>query len=139
MAEFWAWAQGDGRSTFRDAPPLPGTIEAVKRPGPATAWSSSAPSSTGPSPIRWPGWPTIAGAREFHFLWDKTLAECDIYLDDVPHQLRELEAGLPGAIVCRMAHPWSEPLDGVFDIHSWEEFERVVERVAAERESSRDK
>ena len=23
MAQFWAWAQGDGRSTFRDAPPLP--------------------------------------------------------------------------------------------------------------------
>ena len=33
MAEFWAWAQGDGRSTFRDAPPLPGAIEAIKRIG----------------------------------------------------------------------------------------------------------
>ena len=26
MHEFWDWAQGDGRSTFRDAPPLPGIV-----------------------------------------------------------------------------------------------------------------
>ncbi|MGD8485608.1 MAG: hypothetical protein PVG27_07540 [Chloroflexota bacterium] len=33
MAEFWGWAQGDGRSTVRDAPALPGAIEAVTRIG----------------------------------------------------------------------------------------------------------
>ncbi len=31
MAEFWDWARGDGRSTFRDAPALPGAVEAVRR------------------------------------------------------------------------------------------------------------
>ena len=33
MGQFWEWAQGDGRSTFRDAPPLPGAIEGIKRIG----------------------------------------------------------------------------------------------------------
>ena len=72
-------------------------------------------------------------AREVHFLWDKTLAGCDVYLDDAPHQLEELTAGLPDAIVCRMVHPWNDPMPGVVDVHSWAEFEAVVERVAAER------
>jgi 5'(3')-deoxyribonucleotidase len=32
MAEFWVWARGgDGHSTFRDAPPMPGAVEAAKR------------------------------------------------------------------------------------------------------------
>ena len=74
-----------------------------------------------------------------HFLWDKTLAGCDIYLDDAPHQLQELKAGLPEAVVCRMVHPWNDPMEGVVDVHSWEEFEAVVERVAAEREASRER
>jgi hypothetical protein len=32
-----------------------------------------------------------------------------------------------------MVHPWNEPLPGVTDIHSWPEFEDLVQRVALER------
>ena len=46
-------------------------------------------------------------AREVHFLWDKTLAGCDIYLDDAPHQLEELTAG---AAQCRRV-PHGPPLE----------------------------
>ena len=61
-------------------------------------------------------------AREVHFLWDKTLARCDVSLDDAPHQLEELSAGVPEAVVCRMVHPWNDPMDGVVDVHC--DFER---------------
>jgi hypothetical protein len=60
------------------------------------------------------------------------LTGCDIYLDDAPHQLAELSAALPDAVVCRMVHPWNQPMEGVVDVHSWTEFERIVERVAAD-------
>jgi 5'(3')-deoxyribonucleotidase len=138
MGEFWRWAQGDGRSTFRDAPPLPGAIEAVTRIGARhrVCIVSSKFDWAIPDSLAWLADHDVP-AREVHFLWDKTLAECDVYLDDAPHQLSELTAGLPEAVVCRMVHPWNDPMDGVVDIHSWQEFEALVERVATEREASR--
>jgi 5'(3')-deoxyribonucleotidase len=138
MAEFWSWAQGDGRSTFRDAPPLPGAIEAVKRIGREhrVCIVSSKFDWAIPDSLAWLADHGVP-AREVHFLWDKTLAACDIYLDDAPHQLHELATGLPDAVVCRMVHPWNDPMDGVVDIHSWEEFEALVDRVAATKEASR--
>jgi 5'(3')-deoxyribonucleotidase len=132
MAEFWAWAEGC--STFRDAPPLPGAIEAIRRIGAKhrVAIVSSKFEWAIPDSLSWLADHAVP-AREVHFLWDKTLARCDIYLDDAPHQLQELATGLPEAVVCRMVHPWNRPLPGVIDVHSWEEFEAIVERVAAER------
>ncbi len=137
MADFWAWAQGDGRSTFRDAPPLPGAIEAIKRIGAKhrVVIVSSKFDWAIPDSLAWLADHGVP-AREVHFLWDKTLAGCDIYLDDAPHQLAELKSGLPQAVVCRMVHPWNRPIEGVVDVHSWEDFEVVVERVAAEREAA---
>ncbi len=134
MSEFWTWAQGDGRSTFRDAPPLPGAIEAVKRIGRQhrVCIVSSKFDWAIPDSLAWLADHGVP-AREVHFLWDKTLAQCDIYLDDAPHQLEELTAGVPEAVVCRMVHPWNDPMEGVVDVHSWEEFEQVVERVSTGR------
>ncbi|MEX1296173.1 MAG: hypothetical protein AB1Z67_08380 [Candidatus Limnocylindrales bacterium] len=139
MGHFWRWAQGEGRSTFRDAPPLPGAIEAVQRIGARhrVCIVSSKFEWAIPDSLAWLADHGVP-AREVHFLWDKTLAACDIYLDDAPHQLRELSTGVPDAVVCRMVHPWNHPIDGVVDIHSWAEFEEVVERVAAERGASRE-
>jgi len=139
MGQFWEWAQGRGRSTFRDAPPMPGAIETIKRIGARhrVCIVSSKFAWAIPDSLAWLADHGVP-AREVHFLWDKTLADCDIYLDDAPHQLEELTAGVPDAVVCRMVHPWNDPVDGVVDVHTWEEFEAVVERVAAEREASRE-
>ena len=131
MSDFWIWAQGDGHSTFRDSPALPGAIEAARR------IARSHRLVVVSSKFEWAipdsmGWLAAHGvpAREVHFLWDKTLAACDVYLDDAPHQLEELRSGLPEATICRMVHPWNAPLPGVLDVHSWDEFEAIVERAA---------
>ena len=139
MGQFWRWAQGDGRSTFRDAPPLPGASESVTRIGQRhrVCIVSSKFDWAIPDSLAWLADHAVP-AREVHFLWDKTLAACDVYLDDAPHQLEELTTGVPDAVVCRMVHPWNDPLDGVVDVHSWTEFEAIVERVAAERGASRE-
>lgn len=134
MADFWAWAQGDGRSTFRDAPPLPGAIETITRIGERhrVAIVSSKFDWAIPDSLAWLADHRVP-AREVHFLWDKWRAACDVYLDDAPHHLHQLSTRLPGATVCRMVHPWNDPMPGVVDVHSWDEFERVVEHEAAER------
>ena len=134
MAEFWTWARGEGRSPFRHAPALPGAVEAARRIGRRhrLVIVSSKFEWAIPDSLAWLAEHGIP-AREVHFLWDKSLARCDVYLDDAPHQLAHLAAALPEAVVCRMVHAWNAPLAGVHDIHRWSEFEALVERVAQER------
>ena len=138
MAEFWSWAQGDGVSTFRHAPPLPGAIEGIQRIGQRhrVAIDSSKFEWAIPDSLAWLADHDVP-AREVHFLWDKSLAECDVYLDDAPHQLRELREKVPDATICRMVHPWNDPVAGVVDVHDWAEFEGVVDEVAAARVGER--
>lgn len=135
MDEFWDWARGEVHSTFRHAPALPGAIEAVRRIAERhrLVIVSSKFEWAIPDSLAWLADHGVP-AREVHFLWDKALAGCDIYLDDAPHQLRHLLQTRPSATVCRMVHPWNDPLPGVVDINSWDEFEALVEAVAATRE-----
>ena len=134
MAEFWEWARGEVHSTFRDAPALPGAVEAARRIAlrHRLVIVSSKFEWAIPDSLAWLADHAIP-AREVHFLWDKSLAACDIYLDDAPHHLRDLVATMPGATICRRVHAWNEPSPGVVDIHSWAEFEALVERVARHR------
>ena len=92
MTEFWDWARGEVHSTFRDAPALPGAIEAVRRIAARhrLVIVSSKFEWAIPDSLAWLADHGVP-AREVHFLWDKSLAECDIYLDDAPHQLRDTD------------------------------------------------
>lgn len=127
MPEFWLWARGEGRSVFRDAPPLPGAVESARRIASQHRLIvvSSKFDWAIPDSLAWLGEHDIP-AREVHFLWDKTQIPCDVYLDDAPHQLRELRDTLPSAQVCRMVQAWNDPIPGVIDVRSWQEFEAVV-------------
>jgi uncharacterized protein len=134
MGEFWAWARGEGRSTFRDAPALPGAVDAVNRIAARhrlAIVSSKFPWAI-PDSLAWLADHRVQ-AREVHFLWDKSLARCDVYLDDATHVLRELLAAQPRATVCRMVRPWNEPVPGTVDIESWEAFEALVDQLASTR------
>jgi len=140
MAEFWEWARASVPSTFRDAPALPGAVEAVQRIGRRhrLAIVSSKFEWAIADSLAWLADHAIP-AREVHFLWDKTLVSCDIYLEDAPHHLQALVAAHPEATVCRMVHGWNDPLPGAVDVHSWTEFEAQVERVAQASSRRRDR
>lgn len=137
MGAFWEWARGDVPSTFRDAPALPGAVEAARRIARRhrLVIVSSKFEWAIPDSLAWLAEHQVP-AREVHFLWDKSVAACDVYLDDAPHHLGQLVTALPEATVCRMVHPWNAPLPGVLDIHSWDEFEAVVEQVAETRQGA---
>lgn len=134
MAGFWDWVRAAGRTTFRDAPALPGAIESIRRIAQhhRVVVVSSKFDWAIPDSLAWLAEHAVP-AREVHFLWDKRLARCDVYLDDAPYQLEQLRDGLPDAVVCRMVQPWNDPLPGVEDIHAWSEFETLVDRAAAAR------
>ncbi len=125
--------QGRGctrRSGMHRRCPVPSRRSAVSQPRHRLVIVSSKFEWAIPDSLAWLADHAVP-AREVHFLWDKSLAGCDIYLDDAPHHLRDLTATRPEAIICRMVHPWNEPLPGVVDIHSWSEFEALVDRIAA--------
>jgi 5'-nucleotidase len=134
MREFWTWARGTGRSTFRDAPALEGAVEAANRIATRhrlVIVSSKFPWAI-PDSLAWLADHGVR-AREVHFLWDKAIAECDVYLDDAPHVLRQLVSSQPRATVCRMVRAWNEPVPGTVDIESWAAFEALVDDLARAR------
>ena len=134
MAEFWEWARGDGRTVFRDMDPVPGAIDTLRQLARdhriviITARSDWAISDT----LAWLAEHAVI-AREIHFLADKEVVSCDVYLDDAPHQLEALTRAHPGATVCRKVAAYNRPVLGAVDVHSWEEFRQVVASVAASR------
>jgi 5'(3')-deoxyribonucleotidase len=134
MAEFWAWARGDDDSIFRHAPPLPGAVEGVRRISRKhrLVIVSSKFDWAIPDSLAWLSDQRIP-AREVHFLWRKSSAHCDVYLEDAPYQLEELRRSLPEATVCRRVQAWNDPLPGVTDIDDWATFEALVDELAEQR------
>jgi 5'(3')-deoxyribonucleotidase len=127
MHEFWAWAQGDGRSIFRDLPPIPGALETLRdlsrrhRLVIITARFDWAIGDT----LAWLAEHGVV-AREVHFQAAKYRIPCDIYLDDSPYQIEALHRERPDSTVCRQVTAWNRPIPGVVDIHGWDDFRRVV-------------
>ena len=131
MDDFWVWARGDGRPIFRDLPPFPDAVETARRMSERHRLIivSSKFDWAIPDSLAWLADHRIA-AREVHFLWRKSLADCDVYLEDAPHQLEELVEERSEATICRMVRPWNEPVAGTRDVDSWPEFEVLVDRLA---------
>ena len=53
----------------------------------------------------------------------------DLYLDDAPHQVRAIHRHRPEAATVRFVRAWNDPIPGVHDVQSWEEFVALVEAV----------
>lgn len=127
MEAFWTWARGDGRSVFRDLPPIPGALETLRdlatrhRIVIITARFDWAIGDT----LAWLSEHGVV-AREVHFQAAKYRIPCDIYLDDSPYQIEALARERPDSTVCRQVTAWNRPLPGVVDVHGWDEFRRVV-------------
>ena len=128
MDGFWSWAKGDGCTIFRDLPAFPGAIETVL----ALATNhrivivSSKFDWAIPDSLAWLARHGIP-AREVHFVWRKSTVPCDVYLEDAPHQLEELVAARPEALVCRMVQPWNDDLPGTVAVRSWDEFAALID------------
>lgn len=134
MDQFWDWARGNGRSVFRDLPPIPGALEALAelarhhRIVIITARFDWAIGDT----LAWLSEHGVV-AREVHFQAAKYEVPCDVYLDDSPYQIEALARERPDRTVCRQVTPWNRPRPGVVDVHTWDDFRDVVARLTAAR------
>lgn len=67
--------------------------------------------------------------REVHILEKKWEVDCDVYLEDAPHNLAGLVRKRPDRVVVRYVRPWNGPVEGVQDVSDWPMFEKLVRSV----------
>lgn len=140
MEEFWTWAQGGddaSPSIFRDLPLYEDAVPAMRELARhhRLVIVSSKPDWAIPDTLEWLAEHRIP-SREIHFVWDKARVDCDVYLEDAPHNLDALVAAHPDRVVCRMVRPWNKPVGGAVDVRGWREFSEVVDGVAERARAS---
>ena len=128
MGEFWHWAADlDGASLFRHLEPYPEAIPALQRlsRNHHIVIVTTKPRFATHDTFAWIAEHRIP-TREVHITGRKWTVDCDVYLDDGPHNLEDLVEHRPKAAVFRFVRPWNEPVPGVVDVSDWDEFERCV-------------
>jgi len=133
MGQFWRWAKnGDGPSIFRDLLLIDGAkagldelalnhdiVIITAKPRCAIADTSA-----------WLGHNEIP-TREVHITSKKHEVDCHVYVEDSPHQLPNIVAARPEAMVFRMVQAWNKPVPGAHDIESWEELTAVIDSAGS--------
>lgn len=131
MSQFWRWvANGNGPSLFRSLPVYPDAVPAMKRlaTNHEIVIITTKPSFAEADTEAWLVENEVPHT-ELHFTEEKWRVPCDVYLDDAPHQIEELTLQRPDRVVCRFVRPWNHPHPGARDIHDWDEFVTLVDRV----------
>lgn len=135
MEQFWDWAQ-EGKSTiFRSLPPYEGALETLRALGERhrIVIVSSKFDWAIPDTLAWIAQHRIV-AQEIHFVWDKWTVDCDVFLEDAPHNLEVLPVKRPQSVICRMVRPWNEPTEGTIDIHDWDHFAKLIDELEMNEE-----
>ena len=137
MAEFWRWARtcGEGKSIFRPLHPYPGAIDALHEfaaDGHQVVILTTKPDFAIHDTYEWLAEHRIP-TTEVHILEDKSVVDCDLYVDDADHNLRSFLASHPDSTVCRFVRPWNQPLPGAVDVTGWGDVRTVLESVTLAR------
>ncbi|HEX2155328.1 MAG TPA: hypothetical protein VHL52_15290 [Acidimicrobiia bacterium] len=134
MGEFWKWAQDhDGHSLFRHLETYPGAVEALWRlvkKRHRIVIVTTKPHWAIHDTFEWIAEHRIP-TREVHIVADKWEVDCDVYLEDAPHNLEELVARRGDRVVARYVRPWNEPVAGAVDIEDWDQFMKLVDSVGS--------
>lgn len=129
--QWFAWIERDHPQLFRYLRPLPGALRMVRQ---VADVADVVVITTKPRWARACTFVSLAEhevpASEVHLTRDKTRVECDIYLDDGPHNLEALHDAHPAAMVCRWVQPWNRPIEGVHDFDDYDEFVAQVDALA---------
>lgn len=134
MGEFWKWAQDhDGHTLFRHLETYPGAVEALwqlaRRRHDIVILTTKPPWAIHDT-FAWLADHRIP-TREVHILEHKWEVDCDIYLEDAPHNIENLVANRANRVVGRFVRPWNSPVDGARDVEDWKSFQTLVSSVGA--------
>lgn len=130
VSEFWVWARnGDGEGLFGGLPVFPDALPTLRRlyRTHEIVIITTKPPWANAETFRWIGDHHIP-TREVHITGKKWQVDCDVYLDDGPHNLTSLVRERPDRTICRFVQPWNEPVEGTIDIDSWNTFEALIDQ-----------
>lgn len=138
MGEFWRWASNiEGHSLFWHLDPFPDaipTLNALDAAGHEIVILTSKPHWAVSDTHEW-----IAAHElptdEVHILDDKWKVDCDVYLDDAPHQVRAIPKHRPDRVVCRMVQAWNRPTEDTVTIESWADFATFIDGLSRQTSS----
>lgn len=128
MTDFWKWARNDGgHGLFYDLPVIPDALETLRKLAHQhkIVIITTKPYWAVPETYSWIANNNLP-TREVHITHKKWEIDCDVYLDDGPHNLEALVSKRPNRTVCRFVQAWNEPVDGVIDVHTWDDFEVFI-------------
>ena len=65
--------------------------------------------------------------EKYNFIEDKWRVECDVYIDDAPHQIENFVKKVPDKLILRFVREYNRPVRGAVDIHNWAELTSLLE------------
>ena len=130
MDDFWSWAEtcAEGRSLFYGLEPYDDALDAMwalHGDGHQIVIVTTKPPFAIDDTYDWLDRFEIP-TEEIHIVDDKTLVDCDVYLDDAVHNVEALVAARPQAAVHRFIRPWNDPVVGAGDVATWDDFVNAV-------------
>ena len=128
--DFWEWAKEiNGSSIFRNLETYENSVEVLTKlamSGHEIVILSSKPWWSIHDTLMWLGENKIP-SREIHFIEDKWRVECDVYIDDAPHQIEKFVKKVPDKLILRFVREYNSPVRGAVDIHNWAELISLLE------------
>ena len=128
--DFWEWAKEiNGSSIFRNLETYENSVEVLTKlamSGHEIVILSSKPWWSIHDTLMWLGENKIP-SREIHFIEDKWRVECDVYIDDAPHQIENFVKKVPDKLILRFVREYNRPVRGAVDIHKWAELTSLLE------------
>ena len=128
--DFWNWAKDfNGSSIFRNLITYDNAVEVlyeVSKSGHEVVIISSKPWWSIHDTLVWLGENKIP-SKEIHFLEDKWKIDCDVYIDDAPHQLKSFVENVPDKLILRFVRPYNRPIAGTKDLNNWLELNSLLE------------
>lgn len=127
--EFWEWVRaGDGPGLFRSLPLYDDALRSLEdlARNHDIVVITTKPEWAASETFAWLAEHAIP-TREVHITDQKWRVDCDVYLDDGPHNLEALALERPDRTICRFVRPWNGPIPGVIDIPDWDTFVTLVD------------
>ena len=128
--DFWNWAKNfNGYSIFRNLKTYKNAVEVLielSMAGHEIVILSSKPWWAIHDTLIWLGENKIP-SKEIHFIEDKWNVNCDVYIDDAPHQLENFVNHVPEKLILRFVRPYNRPVSGTKDLNDWMELSSLLE------------
>ena len=128
--DFWNWAKDiNGSTIFRNLETYENSVKVLtelSKEGHEVVILSSKPWWSIHDTLMWLGENKIP-SREIHFIEDKWKVECDAYIDDAPHQIKNYVREVPDKLILRFVREYNRPVKGSVDIYNWMELTSLLE------------